>query len=284
MKKRILLITAAAGMGVMVFSSYSGGPAFNHQNRTGALASATTCGGSGCHGTGASTTVTITVDSGASMTPVTRYVPGHAYTVKIHGTNTSSLAKFGFEFAVVSGTGASQVQAGTCSGFPTNVTSDAWTGLNFVEHMASLPATSAGVYDASFTWTAPAAVGNITMYCTLNAVNGNTSADASDISGNTSVVLTVESPLGVSAVAQNLNVVAFPNPVVNNLNLQFGNAEAGYYTVSVFDLNGRMVHNEAFSVNGSAVATINASNWLPGYYQVAISNGAAQQVIPVVKQ
>jgi hypothetical protein len=286
MKKRILLFTVITGMGYLLFTSYASGPAANGQNRSGAKASTTNCGtvGSGCHGTGTSTVVSIEVDSTGGV-PTTHYKPGNVYTVKIHGTNSSSLPKFGFQYAVVSGTGASQVQAGTSSGFPTGVTTHSLSSLSFVEHTSARTATSAGVYDVSFTWTAPSSlVGNITMYCTLNAVNASTSADAADISGNTSVVLTpVVTPSSVSEVSSGFGITAFPNPVSNVLHLQTGNVQAGDYSLYVFDMSGRIISAEIITVNGTIQQSINTSAWAPGLYQVVIENAAQRQVIPVVK-
>ena len=280
MKKRILLFTTILGMGYLILSGYASGPAFNGQNRTGARGSITTCNGTGCHGTGSSTIVGITVDSGTVAT--THYVPGHVYTIKIHGTNSSSLPKFGFEFASVSGTGASQVQAGAASGFTGTVTTHTLAPLTFVEHNIPIAAATAGVYDESFTWTAPpAAVGTITMYCTLNAVNGNNSADPNDISGNTSYTLTpISGTTSITEVANNMGVTAYPNPVMNTLNLQA--AHAGTYSVMAYNLNGCNVLTAQMSINGTA--GINTSNWPAGFYNIVVTQDNKIQVIPVVKQ
>ncbi len=276
MKKRTLLFTAIAGMGFLLFSSYSRGPAFNNRNCTGAKGSVTNC--SACHGAGASTAVTITVDSGSSMTPTTRYKPGMQYTIKIHGTNSSSLPKFGFQFASVSGTGASQVQAGTFGGLTASLSDDVFSSLHFVEQNTTLAATSAGVYDATFTWTAPSTgVSNITMYCTLNAVDGTGSDNPADISGNTSVVLTPITTTSVASVSNNNSFKAYPNPVVNTLNLL--NENNGTFSVKVFDLNGRLIVSEQQNVT-----SINTSDWAQGLYQVVVSQNENVQVIPVVKQ
>lgn len=271
-------------MGYFVLSSNSSGPAHGSGgNRTGAQGSTANCGGSGCHGTGTSTTVTITVDSGT--TAVTHYKLGTTYTIKIHGVNTSSLPKFGFEFAAVSGAGASQAQAGTFPAPAAPIFADALSGLTFIEQGSTLTGSPAGTYDESFQWTAPTTnVGNITLYCTLNAVNGNGGADASDISGNTSVVL---SPVTTSVASMDniISITAFPNPTINTLNLQLDNAQAGSYALQVFNLNGSSVMNQELRVNGSAhTATINTSNWATGVYSLTIANGDSRKTIMVVKQ
>jgi hypothetical protein len=281
MKKRILLFTAIAGMGYVTLSSNGSSPAMGGAgHRTGAKGSPTTCGAAGCHGTGAGTTVTLTLDSAG--VPTTRYKPGMAYTVIIHGTRTgSAFTKFGFEFASVSGTGAAQVQAGTPGPtFPTSVASHTASSLSIVEHTAPIVG-SAGSYHVQFTWTAPAtAVGNITMYTVLNSVSGEGAADGSDLSGNTSITLTpILTPSSVAQVANNTGVTAYPNPVTNILNLQA--EKAGTYAVHVYDLNGRTIANEQMTINGTA--SINTSNWATGLYMVMLENEGNRQIISVVK-
>ena len=281
MKKSILLFTAIAGMGYVILTSEAGGPALSGNFRTGAKGTSTTCGAAGCHGTGTGPTVTITVDSGTTLTPVTHYKPGMAYTIKIHGAGSTN-PKFGFQFASVSGTGTSQVQAGTASGLPTNVAIHTPSTLSFVEQTATLTGTSAGVYDVSFTWTAPTpAVGPITLYCTLNAVNGNASEDNADVSGNTSVTLAPVVSTSVPNVTGNIGVTAFPNPVVNTLNLQLDNA--GNYAVEVFNLNGKVIARENITVSGGNQAAINTSNWAKGTYMVSVAKDGDRKVIAVVK-
>ncbi len=282
MKKRILLFTAIAGFSYLTLMSNAGGPAIGSGgNRTGARASTANCGGGGCHGTGTSTVVTITVDSGTTTTTTTHYKPGHSYTIKIHGTNSSSLPKFGFEFAAVQGSGATQSQAGTFAPVTSPIFADSGPGgLTYIEHGSAISGTSAGVYDASFVWNAPTTnVGNVTLYCTLNAVNGNGLEDNADISGNTSVILTPIVTTSVTEFANALAITAYPNPTVNSLNLQMVNA--GAYSIHVFDLNGRTIANE--TVNGTG-ASLNTGNWAPGLYQVVVENGGSRQIIPVVKQ
>lgn len=213
-------------------------------------------------------------------TTVTQYVPGTAYTVKIHGTHTSH-TKFGFQFVAVSGSGASQVNAGTASAFPTGVTNHTHSasGLTITEHSSTRTGTSASALDVQFTWTAPSTVvGPILMYCTLNAVDGGGSTTPADVSANTVYTIT-PSTLSVPQEANNIGVTAYPNPVTNILNLQA--EKAGIYAVHVYDLNGRTIANEQMTINGTA--SINTSNWATGLYMVMLENEGNRQIISVVK-
>lgn len=289
MKKRILLLTVMAAFSFVIFTSEDSGPALFGNNRSGAKASIVTCGtlGAGCHGgTSSATSVTITVDS--SAIPVTQYVGGQTYTVNITGTNTSNLPKFGFQYAVVSGNGPTQVQAGSNSYFPTNVTIHTFNNLHFVEHSSPLSISQNNTYDVSFQWTAPAAgTGTVTMYCTLNAVNGNDVADAEDQSNNTNVTLGEEtiSPSAVSNVLSSMEIKAYPNPATGNFNLQLGNANTGNYVLAIYDVTGRIINTEQVVVNSTNYTkTIDTHSWTPGMYQIAIVKDGNQRVVTVVKE
>ncbi|MCW3121158.1 MAG: hypothetical protein JWQ38_650 [Flavipsychrobacter sp.] len=288
MKKRIFLFTAIAALGYVSLTSNQAGPAaVGGLNRTGAKASGTNCSAGGCHSSAAGPAVTITVDSGSALTPVTHYKPGMAYVIKLHGAGSTN-TKFGFQFASVSGTGSSQVQAGVVSGTTGAVASHLFSSLNIIEQTAALAATSAGVYDVSFTWTAPAtAVGNITLYCTINSVNGDgTDAGSGDVSGNTLVTLTpTASTTAVANVGAEMSIIACPNPATSNMNLQLNNAQPGTYAVEVFNLAGKVIAVENISVNSTnQSASINSSNWAPGTYMISVAKDGNRNVIPVVKQ
>ncbi|MDR3678588.1 MAG: T9SS type A sorting domain-containing protein [Flavipsychrobacter sp.] len=285
MKKRILLLTLTSGIGFLAFSSYTSGPGLNFQNCTGAKGSATSCGGGGCHGgNSTATTVSIEVDSAGGVA-VTKYRPGVTYTVKITGTNSSSLSHFGFEYTAVSGSGSSQTQAGTVNGAPANchITTNI-TGLQIVEHSMPLTGTSGAYTVPSFTWTAPAlGTGTVTMYCTLNAVNFDGGADAADVSRNTSITLN-EGFVGVSELPQDIAIKAFPNPATNQFSIKMEGAGTGVYNINVYDMSGRIVATQSIHANGGTTETvINCSTWPKGYYGVQIAQNGAQRVLPVVK-
>ncbi len=282
MKKRILLFTLSASIGILSLSSYENGPAsVGSLSLTGANGTSTSCGGGGCHGgTNANTTVSIVVDT-VGGGAVTKYKPGGSYTVVITGHNTSSLSKFGYQFAAVTGSSPSQVAAGTPTA-PSGSHTKTIGSINIVEHSAPLSGTS-GTYTVSIPWTAPAAgKGTVTMYCTLNAVNGNSGADAPDVNGNTSITLS-EGYVGVPELANNIEITAYPNPTTSLLNIKMGNA-MGTYAINVFDITGRKVYTSVINAAGSTTQTaINCSNWSKGNYAVQISQNGAERVLPVVK-
>jgi hypothetical protein len=285
MKKRIILLSATALVAFFTLSSYQNGPAAAAGlNLTGAKGSGTTCGGGGCHGgTSANTTVSIVVDSAG--VPVTHYRAGSTYTVNITGSNTSHNPKFGFQFASVSGNGTSQVQAGNFTTLPANVDSVVLNGLVIVEHDAPLAAVN-NVYTVSFPWVAPATqgTGTISMYCTLNAVNGDGIQNSVDLSNNTMISLTERvHTASIEQVSNQVQVTAYPNPVTNMLHVAIPAAKTGAYTVRVTDVIGREIYNKDIITAGAYNMQINTSNWAAGIYHVSLQ-GAGNGVVTIVKQ
>lgn len=288
MKKKILLFSLIAGMGYLGLSSYQAGPAANNQNCTGAKASPTNCSNSGtCHGgTAASTVATIRVDSVGGVA-VSKYVAGMTYTVTVTGSSTVN-SKFGFQYTAVSGSGASQIKAGSIgTTLPSMVAKHTFSSLDFVEQTTAI--TGSGTpssFSKQFTWTAPTtAVGDITMYLTVNAVNGNGTDDGSDLSGNVLKTLPVYVPptSSIAAVTGNFSLKAFPNPASSNLNLQV--AEAGTYNISVYDMNGKHISSQTVNIADPAqAANINTANFASGMYILSIEKDGNRQVTSFAKQ
>lgn len=169
----------------------------------------------------------------------------------------------------------------------TYIDSVSGTGLHVFEQGTPWLGSPAGTYDVSVQWTAPSSnVGNITLYCTLNAVVGTSgSVSPMDAAGNTSLVLTPIITNAVSAVAANLGVTTFPDPVASDLNLNMTNTMAGDYNIYVFGMNGSMLYNQAVSIKGAGRSVcINARAWSAGLYNVVIEGRNGRQSMLVVKQ
>ena len=279
MKKRALLLTLGCAFLYVSMSSYSNGYG---SNRTGSHGSTVGCGS--CHGSAASST-TVAIELDSAGVPVTHYVAGMTYTLKMTGTNTgtTSLPGFGAQLSMVSGTGTASVNAGTLSGAPASTGLSAGTGgITFLEHTNTIPATTGGgatgsTYVVSLTWVAPAAgTGTVTAYGLINAVNNNGNDGSTDKwnSANAAFTeLTAASHVGVN------NVVAadskmYPNPVSNVLNLSGYNG-----VVTVFDMNGKVIATE----NVADTAVINTSNWASGAYFVTVNNNGAVTTKTIVK-
>ncbi len=297
MKKRILLFTAIAGVTYFTMSSsHLGGAMGSGADGTTATGTTNTCGG--CHSSKTTTAVTVEMDD--LGVPTTHYVAGHTYTIKISGTNNSTtlnLPKFGFQLTVVKSSGAgttSAVNAGTFSTtLPANVQltpKSSFVKVDVIEHTTQIvAATGTGgtgtTYVDSVHWTAPATgAGSLVIYGCINAVDGLGTSSGDAYNSAIPVTITEKFPLEEQNLTSNISIKAFPNPVSNNLNLQLENAQAGNYTVQVYDLGAKIVAEENININGtSQTANINTSKWAPGTYMISVEKDGNRQVIPVVK-
>ena len=311
MKKATVSIAALLLMGVIVLCSYKEGPAgYGGYSLTGGDLSngnGVGCGVSrGCHATAANklVAVSIVLDSAGGKS-TTHYKGGLTYTVKLTGTNngtSSSLPDFGFQMIAIQGTAASAtpVEAGTwaTTGMPTSTHYAAAQSGNYdvgvVEHDNIIKATSGTgksgtIYSESFTWTAPpTGTGPVSFWATINAVLGTGSQSTSDVWDTAHLVIN-EWPLNTTGITSNItsvNVSTYPNPVVDHLNLQFGNdVKEGLYTITVFDAAGRKVTSQQLEMNVSTSNySIATNSWHKGVYTLLIENGSSKKSVSVIKQ
>jgi hypothetical protein len=279
MKKTTLLLTAAAGLAYVIMSSNSGGPAAAGANYTGAKGSVGSC--SGCHTGSTAPTMGIRVDSAGGV-QVTKYAAGMTYTVTVTGTHSVN-NEFGFQFAAVTGIGASQVQAGTFgASLPAQTAKRTVSSIDIIEQSSPITGAS-NTFSKSFTWTAPATgTADVKMYLTVNAVDGNGSSGSGDHSANTMVTLPKHAATtAVAHVAHNINMKAYPNPTSTILNIE--TAGNGDYTAHVIDMAGRIVNITNLTATNGA-ASINTASWTPGTYRVVVSGNGASETATVVKQ
>ena len=206
----------------MILQSSAGGGAFN-SGADGTYASGT-ANGCTCHGaTNATTSVTLELDSAGI--PVTHYVAGQSYTIKITGTNTStvSLPKFGFQVTAVKSTGAGTSSATNIgllqsTGLPAGLqyTTGASSGLPMavVEHSTRLsPATGTGATGTTYVetvgWTAPATgSGTAMIYGCINAVNGTGSSSGDRWNNATPISITEEIIPSIAPISGTFSVCA----------------------------------------------------------------------------
>jgi len=300
MKKQILLFTVVAGMAAIVLTSGKNGAGFQKgYNSTGSetgLGNLNGCNATGCHGTTASTDITLSVELDSAGVPQNYYTPGGLYTIKLTGTNTSSTTypKYGFQLSAIKGSTSvvTPVNAGTLqsTGLPTNVRFTAPT-VNFVcslvEHSNPLPATTlggaqGGTYVVSFNWTAPVAgTGTVSLWGAINVCNDDNLSTGDKWNLNKKVLS--EGVLSVPEMAADIKINAYPNPVTDKLHLQIQNA-SGTYKLNVFDISGKTVLATTIAVKGTNPVNINSANWAPGSYHVVLEKDGARKVIRVVKQ
>ena len=304
MKKNFLLTIAIACMCLgMLTSSRRGAGIANGFNATGSeygLGNITGCTVAGCHAYNADTGIKVSLELDSAGIPVTHYRAGRTYMVKITGTNNTALTlpKFGFQVSCVKGTTimVTPTNAGRfdTTGLPANVRYTASIPSDFVcnliEHSAPIAATtgtgdSGTTYVVSFPWIAPAAgTGSISFWGALCAVNNDSASGGDAWNTNKVIIMEHTSDLATSHTANKMRLCAFPNPVINNLNLQINNAETGIYSLQVFDMNGKNVMNENISFSAGHSTAINTSTWPPGTYHVMVSKDGNSEVLRVVKK
>ncbi len=274
MKKKILLFTSSLAIAALTFSSYSTGYGGGGGNATGAAGSTVGC--TPCHGSLTSATMgSITVINKSTSLPVTKYTAGVTYQVNLIGSNTATLSKFGFQAAV---TNSSSANAGTLIATSTsNTIVRTAGGVSLIEHSTPISAITAGVYNISFDWTAPAAgTGTVTFYGVLNAVNGNGSSDAGDDPSNGFTTVLTENTTSIAGLKATVASKLYPNPCTNVLNIELLNA--GNFTAKIIDISGRQL------LETSNQKTIDVTSLSSGVYFIKIMQGNAQQVASFVKQ
>ncbi len=299
MNKKIVLFTIIAGLAyITLSSSHSGGGAGSGYDCTGAETGLSNGAGCSCHGSSATTGISVALELDSMGIATTHYKRGMTYKVKITGTNntTTNLPKFGFQIASIVGTSTlvTPVNAGTWSTtLPTGTRYTPATATYFVTNMVeqsmALTATTGtgGIgttYIDSFSWTAPAAgTGSISFWGVVNAVNG-TGSTGGDSWNTTHINIDEWSSVGVKNVENNINVNVYPNPVINVLNINMQDAIPGNYSVDVYDMNGRLIATDIMENNSAnTLKSLNTTNWIPGLYQVLISKDGISKVISVTK-
>ncbi len=258
MKKKFILLPLLGAFFYVTLSSDSNGPGGNKSGSHGASASCGTC-----HGSSATSGITVTFELDSAGIPVTRYVGGMTYTLKMIGTNTTSntLPKFGMQMSVVSGSGSSSVNAGTFTSFPTNTDTSRVASINILEHRAKLdPSSGTGgsgtLYTVTTTWTAPpTGSGTVTAYGIINAVNNNGNDGSTDKWNSASSSFTELVPTSINTISEG-NVMVYPNPARDVIYINGSSVSA-----KVFDLNGNMV--------ASGNNQISISNLASGMYVVS---------------
>jgi hypothetical protein len=96
---------------------------------------------------------------------------------------------------------------------------------------------------------------------------------------------TVHTPLGINNIGfGDVAISAYPNPVMNSLNIKLDNAANGTYYVKMININGQIVLNQAIAVNSSNFETsINTAALANGMYALQITKDGAQHTIAIVK-
>ena len=301
MKNKILVLNILGVFIILIMCSYNSGPASHGYDCTGAetgLQNPKGC--KNCHGSLASSTTQITLELDSVGIPTSHYTGGMTYAIKLIGTNNSSvkLPDFGFQMACIKGSSAlvTPVNAGSwIAPFPLNTHHSNPSAGNYVtsivEHSTPIFASTGGgvtgsTYTRTFNWTAPVSgSGTVSFWAVLNLTNANGKDDAGD-KWNTNQLIVPEWPISteVSNLNEKMEINLFPNPAEDHFNLNLRNLKSGIYTLSVYDLSGRMIENRSLHIGTESFnSEIDISAWHQGAYKLAIKNDKFMKVVSMLK-
>lgn len=263
--KKIYSLFFLAGITLIMFSFSAQDNDDGRAGHTGSPGEQT-CAKSGCHAGSAVNGPNGSVSISAPDLVNWEYVPGQQYTINVTVSNPGrSLFGLGFEALQASG-----ANAGTLSpGVGTHILNATVSGNSraSITHLLNGGA-SPNQHTFTFTWTAPSTnIGNVTFYVAGNAANGNGSTSG-DLIYTSSQVVTPFTTSNVDEFVKTVNLKAYPNPVVNELRVDYSIRKAGQLEVIMFDAMGRTVKqwmNESV-VPGNFSRTLDMSEFSKGQY------------------
>jgi hypothetical protein len=278
-----LLTTAFITLMYITLSSNTSGLNSNH---TGAASS---FGGCNCHGSNSTATqIIITLDSQGQT--VNSYVGGKTYNLIIKATNTSNLGYFGFQLASVSGNSSSQVQAGTWGTVttPASLTKKSTiSSLSILQHSNKIPITAAtNSYDIIVPWTAPnPGKGNVTFYCTINAVNGDgTDGSNLDKPNSTSAVYSEQGTTSQITNFKNVKIGGiYPNPFKDRLFIAATTTNDMPLEIMISNLNGLIVYKSTLT-NYNDNSIVNTNNLAGGFYIITLKQNDITETMLLKKE
>jgi type IX secretion system substrate protein len=267
-----LLLTA------LLFINNASGPGnIQDKDRTGSPLSPGSCSAPGCH-SGGGFNPSVSIELLKNNQPVTTYIPGVTYDVKVTIT-ASQGTPAGYGFQAVALAGVDNDNTGTWSSPTPGIQSLTLSnGRTYVEH--STPNTTNNFFQTE--WMAPdIETGDVTFYAAGNAINLNNSTTG-DIATTAQLVI---SEIGTSSVIdqQNLlNFTIFPNPVDDILNFKISSRSSGDFDLQIISTDGRIVQKQSIDLTeGENEKSINVSNLSNGIYliQLVHDKEAATQTI-----
>lgn len=180
--KRIILSACSLLMAwLFIFSSGGPGPGY-----TGAPFDGQTCGS--CHGGGSFGTA-LNVQLLSSGVPVTTYLPGQSYTLRIAVAGTSP--ELGFQTTAAYQT--SNVNINNWGTLPPNTANVAGGGHNYIQHSTPLTVSTIDI-----PWTAPVSTNTVMFYTAANRVNGNNSTTGDQVVSNSISIQSGCAPINLS--------------------------------------------------------------------------------------
>jgi hypothetical protein len=170
----------------------------------------------------------------ASNVPLGGYVPGTTYTLTATAVRAGHI-KFGFQ---VSPQNVSGALLGTL--INTSAQTQLTGGNKYITHTSG-GTSGSGSKTWSFDWTAPVAgTGSVTFYGAFNVTNagGNSSGDTIYTS---TLVIAENTGVGMGSITSGGHSISiYPNPVSEQLNIQYTLSVPAHVEISLYDLQGKV--------------------------------------------
>lgn len=191
-KRNLAIVIVLFFSGLSIHSAT--GPAGTYSaNVTGAPFDAGTC--TNCHAPGSNYNAALNLQLLSGSSPVTSYVPGGSYTLRITRSApglTSLNGGFGFQATCATSTGGMNIN--NWGALPANTANINLNSRNYVEHTSKF---SKSITQVNIPWTAPGVgTGSVTFYTALNTVNGNGNNSGDQVVANS--ISIAEAPLPIT--------------------------------------------------------------------------------------
>lgn len=273
----------------ITLSSYQYGIGGNGSTQiyTGGPSSLGTCGNSGCHGgSGTTTTATITLTEKSTNQLVTngKYNPGVTYVVKITGSNSGTLSKYGFQVMPLNS--GNTATPGTLTATQANtVVRTMASNKKLVEQTTMLTGASATNMTSSFEWTAPAAgAGTISFYGVVNAVNGNGNENGDKCSSGASAAFQENVATSVTSLnTENVGMSVFPNPATSMLTVVRKNHSASNATLQIVNVAGAVLYQTSLA-GGQSTINVETAAFPGGVYFVTLIDAETRVTTSFLKR
>ena len=238
--KFLYTLFALAGLCFLFISNSNGPGEVQGLDRTGSPLSPGPC--QACHSAGAfSPGIEVNVLEGDN--PVSSYVPGESYTLRVKANHTGSPAGYGFQAVALQADDDSQ--AGNFSNPSTDVQITTLNGRQYPEHNKR---SNNDTFEVD--WEAPVeGTGDVNFYSSIVVANGS-----GGNAGDGSVFLNTPLTLSEAVVSTNKDnsllesLRIFPNPVQDELNLLINSREQAQYQFFVTNLAGQVVFSRQISL------------------------------------
>ena len=96
--------------------------------------------------------------------------------------------------------------------------------------------------------------------------------------------ITVDFTVGMSNFVNNVKITAYPNPVIENLNISIISNENKTIEMNVYDEIGKLIETRNIDTNkGENLFNVNTSNYSTGTYFINLKSDKTQQIVKFVK-